>query len=108
MLIIFKSKAAADVVMYKTHAEPILALFGKAVEQGVITTEETASAIERLEAEIASSKREAVDEDKSHHATDEAQDTAASESVGFATRAFPLLEMLRAANKAGQFVMWGV
>jgi hypothetical protein len=28
--------------------------------------------------------------------------------VSFAARAFPLLEMLRAAQRQQQFVMWGV
>jgi hypothetical protein len=108
MLIIFKSKAAADIVMYKSHAEPILKLFGKTVEQGVITAEETAGAIARLEAEIAAGKQQAAEEKKHHPETDEEPEPAANQSVSFATRAFPLLDMLRAAHNARQFVMWGV
>mgnify|MGYP000196236713 CR=1 FL=1 len=57
MLITFKSKAAADVVMYKEHASRILELFGKSPDQGIITAEETANALKKLEAEISDSKQ---------------------------------------------------
>ena len=56
MLIIFKSKAAAEVIMYEEHAKRILDLLGKDVKRGVITAEEAPAAIARLESEIAQSK----------------------------------------------------
>ena len=61
MLITFKSKAAADIIMYKTHAKRILTLLGKEIDRGVITAEETAQAIARLEAAIAESKNQDAD-----------------------------------------------
>lgn len=114
MLITFKSKAAAEVVMYKTHASRILDLFGKSSEQGIITPDETASALEKLEAEISDSKLHHPGEDirhdiKVHHRNDdEDSDHEPSNEVSFATRAYPLLEMLRAADKSKQFIVWGV
>ena len=108
MLITFKSKAAADIIMYKTHAKRILTLLGKEIDRGVITAEETAQAIARLEAEIAESKNQDADNAVAaadHDGDDERQ---REQGVSFATRAYPVLEMLRAAHREQQFVMWGV
>lgn len=107
MLVTFKSKAAADILMYAVHAKPILDLLGKDIARGVITAEETGQAIERIESEIAARKL-------SSPANSE-QDDSDSESkqglnavVSFGARTYPLLEMLRAAHREKAFVMWGV
>lgn len=107
MLITFQSHAAADVLMYKQHAKVLLDLLDKAVDQGVITAEEMPAAIAKLENEIAASKRPAPNEQASSEEQDD-QDADAGKKVSFAARAFPLLEMMRAANKENTFVMWGV
>jgi hypothetical protein len=111
MLITFTSKSAADVLMYEIHAKPLLDLLGKDVRRGVITAEEAAEAIARIEAAITESKRW-PDTDKQSAASDNAEeefgDQLAGSTVSFGARAFPLLEMLRAAQRDKQFVMWGV
>jgi Sec-independent protein translocase protein TatA len=125
MLITFKSKAAADVIMYKTHAQPLFDLLGKSPDKGVITAEEIPDAIAKLEARIAESKRELTTEEKKQkdalsvdakndtkkdtkdHTKDD-NETVHEQPVSFAVRAFPLLEMLRAAEREKQFVIWGV
>lgn len=110
MLITFKSKAAAEVLMYAKHAQPILDLLGKDVSRGVITAEESGNAIAKIEAEIA--RRKQADAAQEAAAADQAADNDADVvrpiHVSFATRAFPLLEMLRAAHRDREFVMWGV
>lgn len=116
MLITFTSKASADVLMYEDHARPILNLLHKDLKRGVITAGETAAAVSALEAEIERSKSEPVDEetsqlDKSANAADlslDEQEDQRLQSVRFSTRAYPLLEMLRAAQEAGKDVMWGI
>ena len=109
MLITFKSKAAAEVLMYATHAKPILDLLGKDVSRGVITAEESGGAIREIEAEIARRKEgDAAQEAAAADQTDEGADMARVDHVSFSTRAYPLLEMLRAAHRDGEFVMWGV
>lgn len=114
MLITFKSKAAADVVMYKTHAKRILDLFHKDAVRGVITAAEAENAVIVLEQEIAENKRHSAAEDVKqdvvvHHSDDNNDhEHEAAQHVSFATRAYPLLEMLRAAKVAGKDVMWGV
>ena len=107
MLITFKSKAAADLLMYKTHAKPLLDALGKDVDQGIITAEDMAAAIETLENEITTSKRQlSADQDNSNDSYSD--DLEAGKQVSISARAFPLLEMMRAARKENTFVMWGL
>lgn len=114
MLITFTSKATADVLMYENHARPILDLLHKDLKRGVITAAETAGAISALEAEIERSNS-APDAQPPAKAGDSGIDPTADEqadqelqTVRFSTRAYPFLEMLRAAHRAGNDVMWGV
>lgn len=114
MLVTFKSKAAADVLMYGEHAKRILDLLGKDAKRGVITAEETGPAIERLEREIAEARAHAATEDIRHdvelHQSGEHEDHEhePTQAVSFATRVYPLLEMLRAARRDGHSVAWGI
>lgn len=114
MLITFKSKAGPEVIMYQEHAKRILDLFHKSLGPGVLTAAETGAAVARLEAEIAASRAHAVSEEMQHdvelhhNAKGDDSEHEVAEAVSFSTRAFPLLEMLRAAQREGQDVMWGI
>jgi hypothetical protein len=115
MLITFTSKAAAEVTMYKEHAKRILDLLGKDVNRGVITAAEAPKAVEILEKEIAETRLHHASDDVkrdviAHHGEDVGDDSEheGMEVVSFATRAYPLLEMLRAARNGGHDVLWGV
>lgn len=114
MLITFKSKAAAEVLMYEEHAKRILDLLHKDLKRGVITAAETPHAIQLLESEIVESKAhiasEAVQRDVVAHHNSEHDDNEHErpEPVTFSSRAYPLLEMLRAARAEHADVLWGV
>jgi hypothetical protein len=114
MLVTFKSKAAAEVLMYEEHAKRILDLLNKDVKRGIITAAEMPNAIAKIEAEIAESRlhpaSEEVRRDVLAHHGEEGDDNEHEpvEFVSFATRVYPLLEMLRAARSEEQDVMWGV
>jgi hypothetical protein len=113
MLITFKSKAYPNVLMVQDHARRILDLLDKDPERGVITAEEAPKAVQLLEHEIDESrKHQATDEMeqdvKAHTGESEDTDHEAIEAVSFPTRAYPLLEMLRAARDQGSDVLWGV
>lgn len=114
MLITFLSKAAADVTMYQEHAKRILDLLGKDPERGIVTAEETARAVELLEREIEESRRHPASEEVKrdieahHHEEGEDKEHEEVETVTFSARAYPLLEMLRAARDQRQDVVWGV
>ena len=114
MLITFKSKAASDVVMYKDHAKRILDLFHKDATRGIITAAETADAVAILEQEIADNRAHSASEEVrqdiiAHHGEQgDDHEHEPAQYVSFSTRAYPLLEMLRAAKATGKDVMWGV
>ena len=114
MLITFKSKASADVLMYEEHAKRILALLHKDPKRGVITAAEASSAVATLEAEIAGSTAhhpsEQVGHDvvRHHGEADDDNEHEKMQFVSFSTRVYPLLEMLRAAQQANKDVVWGV
>lgn len=114
MLITFKSKAAADVLMYEDHAKRILALLHKDPKRGVITAAESGPALATLEAEIAGSKAHRPSDELQHDVATHHGETGGDHEhekmqfVSFSARAYPLLEMLRAANQAQKDVMWGV
>lgn len=113
MLITFKSKAYPNVMMYQDHAKRILDLLHKDAERGVITAEEAPNAVKLLENEIEESrKHQATDEMeqdvKAHHGEVEDAEHEPIEVVTFSTRAFPLLEMLRAARDQQTDILWGV
>lgn len=117
MLITFKSKAAADFIMYEEHAKRMLDLLHKDSKRGVITAAETDHAIKILEVEVVEKKihvADAVQRDiTAHHNesgddNDHEQTETEAEAVQFSSRAFPLLEMLRAAREQNCDVLWGV
>lgn len=133
MLVIFKSKAAGDIIMYEANAKPIVEALGRDVEQGIILAEEAAAAIIRLEAEIARMKvveaeekarREAEEREKAKEKAKEKEDEDEDDSkeddkwarrrepppepVSFAARAYPLLDMLKRAHKKKVDIVWGV
>ena len=67
MLIIFKSKAAGDVMMFGDVAMTLMKIMGKAAtERGIVTVEQLPDAIARLKAAVAQDKAErpAVDHDE--------------------------------------------
>jgi hypothetical protein len=113
MLITFKSKAHQNVLMMQDHAQRILDLLNKDPERGVITAEEAPQAVQLLEREIDESRKhqatDEVEQDvKAHHGDVEDGEHEQAAVVTFSTRAYPLLEMLRAARDQGADVLWGV
>ena len=105
MLITFKSHAAQDLIMMKDLALTLLGIIGKHMgERGVITTEEMPRAIQKLEAAVSEAK-------KTHpagSAVNEKDDDEEDEPLHLGQRAYPFLDMLRASQKEGVDVLWGV
>ena len=93
-MIIFKTKHHADVVMFDNIALSLIGIMGHSkTVPGALTEEEIAPAIQSLKA-----------------ATDNAQaksgDSWDDDSVSLSHRASPLLELLDAANKNNEHVIW--
>jgi hypothetical protein len=115
MLLTFKSKGAANVTMYEEHAKRILDLLHKDTKIGVITAAETANAVSVLEQFIGSTRQHetsyAIERDINAHHNEKGDDNNHEhevDHVSFANRAYPLLEMLREAQKGNYDVLWGV
>lgn len=107
-MIVFRSDAAADIMMFDDVAERMMTIMGReASARGIITVEQLPAAIAKLRAAIA--------EDRAAHAG--GRDTPETEAapgggqrayVGLAQRAVPLVEMFEYSLRAGKPVMWGI
>jgi len=114
MLVTFKSKASAEVTMFENDAKRILDLLHKDVKIGVITAAEGTAAIALLEAETSESRAHPISDTVQHdiaaHHSEAGDDTGHEpvQTVNFANKIYPLLEMLREAHKHNNDVLWGV
>jgi len=110
MLIVFKSKAAADVLMFSAHALTIMQVIGRSYadalpERGVITQEQLPAAIAAIEQFIADDKHNDQD-DPDHTDDDDVKVHPIAEPVSFRQRVWPLLTMLRTSRDQNADVMW--
>lgn len=127
MLVIFKSPAGADIMMFEKNAKQILDLLGKETSKGIITSDETESAISILEKEIERKKQiEAEEKARKEKREKEARERKENEEnghsglknkaippkpeppVSFSARAYPFLQLLKAANKKKKAIYWGI
>ncbi len=104
MIVIFKSKAAGDVIMFGDAAHALMKIMGKDPDPtGIITPEQLPGAITALKV--------AIEEDRTKPGPDEeeeAEKPAMARTVTLAQRAVPLLELLEWALKKNAPVTWGV
>jgi hypothetical protein len=101
-LVVFRSKAAGEFYMLSENAQAVLGAIGRALtDRGVIAAADVPEALAKLQA--------AVDQAQAPPEEDEDDPPPAmARGVGFAQRAFPLLDMLRAAAKKNVDVTWGL
>jgi hypothetical protein len=110
MIVIFKSDAAGDVIMFGDVAHRLMKIMGKDVTaKGIVTVEQLPDAIARLEA--------AITEDKARFAGVAEEERPLSEVgargelrpfVTLTQRAVPLLELLQWSLKKKKPMTWGV
>lgn len=111
MLVTFKSAASADVIMFGAVAQTLIDILGKTSGEGsgIVTVAQLPEAITRLKRAIEEDRaRQAErprDEDAEGH---EAGRSAMVAPVSLAQRAWPLLNMLEAALREKEPVVWGV
>ncbi len=109
-LVVFRSKAAGEIFMFAETSRRILEIIGREeAPRGVITAEQVPAALQRLlaavEQEKANAKAAAAAAEQADRRA-EATDTAQPITLG--QRAFPLIEMLRAAERRKVDVTWGI
>ncbi len=108
MLITFKSIATPEIIMLDNLARFLLRIIGKPLDkQGVISHDELAQAIARLEAAIHDEQKKAALARAEHH-FDHDDELADEPPVGLAQRAFPLLDMMRVAHQQEADIVWGI
>lgn len=108
MLVVFESKAAAQVLMLAKHALMVVQATGKEVgrelpSRGVFTVAQLPDAIEHLERALAQDEGYVPEDDEN---SDNGRTHPMEEKVSFTQRAFPLLDMLRKAKEMETEVLW--
>jgi len=101
MLITFTTPAYADITMFGDVALRLLKLMGhSATVPGALLAEDIPEALQRLEAAIEADKQSPEPE-----LPEEGEESEAA--VTLSHRALPLIELLKAAAKRKENVMWG-
>lgn len=105
----FKSKAGADIVMLKPHAETLFKIMGiELKDQGVITPDNMPQTIANLIAAINHEKMAESDKPEVDETDLTAQEKAALRNhVSLEQRAYPLLKLLKAASEKSKDIHWG-
>ena len=107
MLYKFKSKAAGDVIMTGPVGDAVLRLVGKApAPKGIVPAGDMPAAIIALEAAIAAD--EAARAQAEAEAAADGRVLPPREGVTLRQRAWPLVEMMKRAQRAGHDIVWGV
>lgn len=104
MLVTFRARDVADIMMFGDVAQRMLEIMGKeAGAQGIVTVEQLPEALARL--------KQAVEADRARgraEPTREEKEEGAKVTVSLAQRAVPLIELLERALKHAVPVTWGV
>jgi hypothetical protein len=106
MLYKFRSKAAGDVIMLGPVGDRVLDAMGREpAPRGILEPSGMALALQRLDQAIAEDEAR-----RAARAGDDTPATAADEAraVPLRQRAWPLVEMIRRAQDAGEPIVWGV
>ncbi|MEF9942597.1 MAG: DUF1840 domain-containing protein [Burkholderiaceae bacterium] len=111
-LVVFRSKAAGEIFMFAGTAHRIFEILGrKDTQRGVITAEDVPAALSALEAAVEAERAldKAADEAAELASrSGDGDDAALPRPITLSQRAWPLIDMLRAARKKSVGVTWGI
>jgi hypothetical protein len=109
-LVVFRSKAAGEIYMFAETANRLLDIIGKPPSpRGVITAEQVPDALARLVAAVEAEKAQQAQSTRDREEAQQRGETLEKEQpITLGQRAYPLIEMLRAAAKRNVDVTWGV
>lgn len=106
MLYKFKSKAAGDVIMMSPNGDQVLRIIGKEPSpKGIIEVAEMPAAVQAIEAAIAADEAQARQADEEARANGEA---TPPRGITLRQRAWPLVEMMKHAQREDRDIVWGV
>lgn len=107
-LVVFSSKVAGDIVMFAENARRIFEIIGRPESaRGIITAAQVPDALQQLTAAVEQEKVQQRGTDAQQDNGGDGGSGAGARGVTFSQRAFPLIEMLRAAQKKSADVTWG-
>ncbi len=107
MLYKFKSAAAGDLIMLQANGQRVLQIVGKdAGAQGIILSEEMASAIAALQAAVTS--EEAAQQEAIAQAKARGEVPPSFDAINLRKRAWPFVDMLQRCQRDKAAVTWGV
>ena len=107
MLYKFKSKATGDVIMLGPNGDQVMRTVGRQpAAKGIFEVAAMAAVLAALEAAVAAEEAAGAKPGAAADGDNEAQAGAAA--VSLRRRVWPLIEMLRRAQQAGEPVVWGV
>lgn len=99
MIYKFKSKAAADIIMLGPNGDQLLRLIGREPEaKGILEPQAMFAAIADLQQAIAAQEVQRADDNK----------PSTDHRVGLRQRVWPMIEMMKRAQAAGEPIVWGV
>ena len=102
MIYKFKSKATADLIMLGPNGDQLLRLIGREpAAKGIIEPQTMFGAIADLQQAVAS-------EEARRDEAAGAAAAAAADKVGLRQRVWPMIEMMKRAQAAGEPIVWGV
>ena len=99
MIYKFKSAATGDVIMLGPHGDQVLQLLGREpTAKGIIEPAAMPLAVAALQAAVAAEEPSPADD----------TDASARPAVVLRQRLWPMIDMLRRCQAAGQPIVWGV
>jgi Domain of unknown function (DUF1840) len=109
-LVVFRSKAAGEIFMFEETARRIFEILGRQeAPRGVITAEQVPEALSRLVAAVEEEKAQLkAAQEEADLADKQGEVPAQQRPITLGQRAFPLIEMLREAQKKKVDVTWGI
>lgn len=107
MLYKFKSKATGDVIMTAVHGDHLLKAWGREpAAKGILIVADMAQALTAMQA--AWEAEEARQAEAAEQARQEGREPARSHELPLRQRWWPMVEMIRRAQKAEADIVWGV
>ena len=107
MLYKFKSKAAGDVIMLGPQGDALMRVLGReSAPKGIIEVPAMVQAIDAIQAAIAADEAERAQAER--EAREQGVELPPRQGVSPRQRMWPMVEMLRRAQAAGEPVVWGV
>lgn len=107
MIYKFKSKAAGDVIMLGENAEQVLRILGREPEaKGILEVAAMPAAAAAIEAAV--QDEEQARREAEEQAAANGRKLPARQAVTLRQRTWPLLEMIRRSQQAGEDIVWGV